>query len=190
MASMLVASMPCSENNSAAASQNLRCACALLGRRHGYIFKLRFWRIGRRPPPRRHCGNIAAARTTSRAMLNCQVLIERAAQAVDAVGQRIDAGDDAITLRQIGQGIKCPREKEDRHHQKVHDQLKSLHVLNDGADGGTQRGEDHGDQHHKEKGQRDREPAMRTEARDEADDKDERPLDDSDGRAAETCARS
>ena len=93
-----------------------------------------------------------------------------------------------IASGRLVSGNSAPGEEEDRHDQEVHDQLKALHVLEDRADGGAQRGEDDGDQHHEDESDRDGEPAVRAEAGDQADDEDEHALNDGDGGAAERAA--
>src|SRR5215467_9958882 len=59
---------------------------------------------------------------------------QRASQAIDPVGQRVHGGDHPEHPRQVVERVEGSGEKEDRHDQKIHDQLKALDVLNGRAD--------------------------------------------------------
>ena len=91
-----------------------------------------------------------AATTPSTAMSvptpKCGQPDERAAQPVDAVGQRIEPGDDGERCRQAVEREQRARQEEDRHHQEVHHQLEALHVLQGRSDRRAQRREHHRDQ--------------------------------------------
>src|SRR4051812_33173247 len=95
---------------------------------------------------------------------------QRGAQAVDAVSQRVEAGDHAKSHRQVLEGIERAGEEEDWHYQEVHDQLKSLYVLQHGTDARAETGEDGRDQGHKQERDRDRRETYGPEAGDQTDD--------------------
>ncbi len=108
---------------------------------------------------------------------------------VHSVRKRIEASDIRQQLWQVCEWIERAGEKEDRHDEEVHNELKSLHVFNDGADGGAECGEDDRDHENEDEGSGNGEPMLRPKSGDEADDKDERSLDDGDGCAAEGAAQ-
>src|ERR1700751_2413564 len=116
------------------------------------------------------------------------VVDQSSTQAVDSVGQRIEPRDDAHHGTEIRQWKERSREKEDRQHHEVHDQLEALHVLNDRAERGPERRKYDRDQDHKKKSDGDGHPAMRAKASDNADNQNEAPLDDSDRGAAQSAA--
>ena len=77
---------------------------------------------------------------------------QNSAQAVDAIGQRINLGDEADARWQVAQRKQRARQEEQRHDQKIHDQLEALHVVQDRSDGCPECGEDQGDEkHHQER---------------------------------------
>ena len=86
---------------------------------------------------------------------------QRAPEAVDAKRQGINAGGDPKRHRQVGEWEDRTGQKENRHNQKVHDQLKALHITQRGADRGAQRSENDGDQGHEQQGDRQRGQTMR-----------------------------
>ena len=68
--------------------------------------------------------------------------------AVDAIRERIERSDDRQQPGQSHQRKQCARKKVNGHHQEIHDQLETLHVLQAGANGHAQRGKQKCDQHH------------------------------------------
>ena len=103
-----------------------------------------------------------------------------------------ESGSSAVMkledLALVGEREHGAGEKVDRHHQEVHDELKSLHVLKAGTEDHAQRREEQSDQHHESDGHRNGEPIRRPEAGDEANNQNQQPLDDSYCTAAQGAA--
>src|ERR1700761_1452286 len=116
MASILVESIPRSENSCTAASSTCLWAFTLLGLAISLGFNSSE-EIG--SGAQKQHGN-----PREQGHVECQAempgIDQDAAQAVDSIGQRVKFGDDAHRQRQIGQGKKRAGEKEDGHDQEVH----------------------------------------------------------------------
>ena len=82
------------------------------------------------------------------------------------------------------------RQKVDGHDQEVHDELKSLHVLQARADGHAERRKDNGDEHHEAEGDGNRSEMRGPEAGDQANDRDQQALDARRPSRRPACGRS
>ena len=68
-----------------------------------------------------------------------------------------------MTLSTTGSPLRGKRaagEKIDRHHEKIHDELKALHVLKLRADGHAKPGKNDGGQYHEQDRDRNHEPDL------------------------------
>ena len=83
---------------------------------------------------------------------------------------------------------ECAGEKEDGEDEEVHDELKSLHVLDDGSECGAECREDNRDHEDEDERGGNGEPVLWAKSGDEADDEDECALNDGDGCAAERAS--
>lgn len=75
---------------------------------------------------------------------------EEGPDAIHAVGEGIDLGDDIEHRWQVLEREERAREEEHRHDEEVHDELEALHVVEHRGDGRAEGGEEKSDEEHEE----------------------------------------
>src|SRR5689334_19888530 len=121
IASMLVASTPCSATSSSAAN---RLFCGRLHSAFAPSSDLNFREQIAANKEQRHGSNYENRTVCRQAKM--RHTDEGGSKAIHAICQRIEARDDAENSRQVVEWIQSAGQKEHGHHQEVHDHLKAL----------------------------------------------------------------